>query len=98
MINEISAEDFYRLTQTQELAIIDVREMDEFANGHIQTAKLLPLSTLMQQYTQLNKAQKYYIICRSGNRSGMACQFLSAQGYDVINVLGGMNAWKGVVA
>ena len=36
----------------------------------------------------------YYVICKSGMRSARACQFLAEQGYEVINVLGGMDAFE----
>lgn len=61
---------------------------------------MLPLSELLDRYTELDKAQPYYVICRSGKRSARACQFLEEQGYDVTNVQGGMNAledWKVVI-
>ena len=43
---------------------------------------------------ELDNEQLYYVICKSGMRSARACQFLAEQGYDVINVQGGMTAFE----
>ncbi len=43
---------------------------------------------------ELNKNQEYIIVCRSGGRSARAVQFLESYGFQVINVVGGMLAWK----
>ncbi|AEL10098.1 hypothetical protein SPPN_03290 [Streptococcus pseudopneumoniae IS7493] len=42
----------------------------------------------------MDKDRLHYIICKSGMRSARACQFLSEQGYEVINVQGGMTAFE----
>lgn len=97
MSKTISSEDFYQVEKTQELAIIDVREIDEYASGHIPSAKNLPLSSLESTYSQLNKDIPYYVICHSGRRSELACRFLADKGYNVTNVLGGMISWRGEV-
>ncbi|BBD42208.1 rhodanese-like domain-containing protein [Streptococcus anginosus] len=89
--------EFYKKYQAEKLSIIDVREAYEFASGHVPTAQNLPLSCLEAGYKQLSQQEKYYVICQSGARSAAACQFLSAQGFDVTNVAGGMNIWPGEV-
>ena len=43
---------------------------------------------------ELNNQQLHYVICKSGMRSARACQFLAEQGYDVINVQGGMTSFE----
>lgn len=97
MYQSIGMPEFEQLIKKQAVKIIDVREMDEFASGHISDSVNLPLSTLQQTFSQLPKDTNYYLICHSGGRSNMACQFLAAQGFSVTNVLGGMAAWKGRV-
>ena len=71
--------------------LVDVREVDEFESLRLEGARNLPLSQLADTYEQLDKDQLYYVICKSGMRSARACQFLAEQGYEVINVQGGMN-------
>ena len=43
---------------------------------------------------EIGEKQAHYMVCRSGGRSGKACAFLTEQGFDVINVVGGMLAWE----
>ena len=93
METSISMPEFYKKYQTETLSILDVREDYEFQMGHVPTAKNLPLST----FETGDKQETYYVICQSGTRSAAACQFLSAQGFDVTNVAGGMNIWPGEV-
>ena len=91
-MKEITFNDFYQLYQKKSLSVLDVREVEEFEALHLEGARNFPLSQLADTYDQLDKSQSYYVICKSGKRSARACQFLSEQGYEVINVQGGMDA------
>ena len=94
-MQKISAKDLYDKLQAEELQLIDVREVDEFTAGHISGAQNLPLSTLPENYRELDKQIPYHIICQKGGRSGRACEFLEAKGYQVTNVEGGVEAFTG---
>ena len=76
---------------TKKPQIIDVRETQEFIEGHIPGAKNIPLGTIAD-YTPKGKV---YVICQSGMRSKKAVKFLKKQGHDVVNVRGGMMFWSG---
>ena len=91
-MNEINFNDFYQLYQKVLLSVLDVREVEEFEALHLEGARNFPLSQLADTYEQLDKTQPYYVICKSGIRSVRACQFLAEQGYEVVNVQGGMDA------
>ena len=93
-MKEISFDAFYQLYQNGQLSLLDVREVEEFDTLHLEDALNLPLSQLDDIYDQLDKDQVHYLICKSGMRSARACQFLADQGYDVINVQGGMTAFE----
>lgn len=95
MYQTMGHDEFYQLSKKKNLAILDVREADEFSAGHVPYSKNFPLSHLLQTFSQLDKQTPYYVICRSGNRSATACEFLSRQGFKVTNILGGTSAWKG---
>ena len=98
MKNNISMKDFYEKyanNSSEKLTILDVREIHEYAAGHIPSAENFPLSTLGSDFSKLDKDQKYYVICQAGGRSAKAYDFLDAQGFDVINIEGGMNNWPG---
>ena len=78
--------------------VLDVREPDEFAAGHIPSAQNKPLSALQQDdFSELSKEEKYIIICRSGNRSQTASEILVNEGYEVVNVSAGMSSWTGAI-
>ena len=93
-MKEITFNDFYQLYQKESLSVLDVREVEEFEVLHLEGARNFPLSQLADTYKQLGKDNLYYVICKSGIRSARACQFLAEQGYEVINVLGGMDAFE----
>lgn len=95
MYRSVSMDEFGQKQKRENLNIIDVREADEFAAGHIPGAVSMPLSGLEQEFEPLKKDKEYHVICLSGGRSSMACDFLGNQGYDVVNVMGGMSAWRG---
>lgn len=76
-----------------DVRLIDVREPDEWAAGHVPYAELVPLATVPDHLDRFDAAPTY-VICRSGGRSSAACEFAAAQGLDVVNVVGGMLAWS----
>ncbi len=78
------------------LTVIDVRSADEFArDGHVEGARLLPLPVLAMRAGELPTDTPIVCICRSGNRSGAACDMLAQMGFlHVTNVTGGMLAWQ----
>src|SRR4051812_20559781 len=73
--------------------LIDVREVHEYAAGHVPGAVLVPLATVPSALEQFPADAPTYVICRSGARSYRACEFLAEQGRDVANVEGGTLAW-----
>ncbi|MDI2589428.1 rhodanese-like domain-containing protein [Psychrobacillus sp. NEAU-3TGS] len=77
------------------LNIIDVREVDEVADGKIPGAINIPLGLVEFRMHELDKSNEYIMVCRSGGRSGRATEFLEEQGYNVINMQGGMLSWEG---
>ncbi|MED3378619.1 rhodanese-like domain-containing protein [Bacillus anthracis] len=77
--------------------IVDVREVEEAAEGKIPEACNIPLGLLEFRMHELDKKKEYIIVCRSGGRSARAVQFLEGYGFRVINMVGGMLAWEGKV-
>ncbi|WP_413489025.1 rhodanese-like domain-containing protein [Carnobacterium divergens] len=95
MYQSITMPEFEQLVKQGGVSILDVREPNEFSGGHIKEAILMPLNSIPEQLDQLNKEETYYVICHSGMRSASASAFLAGEDYNVINVMGGMSAWKG---
>jgi len=78
--------------------IVDVREQDEFAEGHIENSYNVPLSQLQnKKFDPLTKEEKYIIICRSGNRSQTASNILIENGFEIVNVEKGITSWPGTL-
>lgn len=78
------------------IVVIDVRENAEFAFNHIPNAISIPLGELENKMNVLNKNDEIYIVCRTGNRSDLAAQKLTENGFNnVINVEQGMSQWSG---
>lgn len=90
-VNEVEKQ----LAAGVKLNIIDVREADEVKEGKIASAIHIPLGLIEFRMHELDKNQEYVMVCRSGNRSGLAERFLEGQGFSVINMLGGMMNWEG---
>ncbi|MBO8170836.1 MAG: sulfurtransferase TusA family protein [Bacillaceae bacterium] len=78
--------------------ILDVREEAEYAFGHIPGAVNYSFGELEQHIDELDKDKEIYVVCRTGNRSDMACQLLSDKGFkNLKNVLPGMSQWNGPI-
>ncbi len=73
--------------------VIDVRQPEEYVNGHVAGAELIPLGDVVAQLDEIPTDQPVYVICQTGVRSLKAVQFLRAQGYDATSVAGGTKAW-----
>lgn len=75
--------------------LLDVREQDEWDAGHAPQAVHIPLGDLPGRLAELPEpADALPVICRSGGRSAQAVAWLTQQGFDVVNVDGGMRAWN----
>ena len=74
--------------------LLDVREQREYDEERISGATLLPLTELTVRYDELPKDREIVAQCRSGKRSAQATDFLRDQGYNVVNMEGGILRWK----
>jgi rhodanese-related sulfurtransferase len=92
--DEIAAEEALR--RLAEFHVIDVRGDREFRGplGRVSGARLVPLPELEARAADLPKGRPLLLVCRSGARSGQACEKLVALGVGpVVNLRGGMIAW-----
>ena len=97
-VREIEADEVKRRLENGEaLTIIDVREDEEWEAGHIPGATHIQLGSLGHRLDELDSSHELIMVCRSGNRSGYATEQLEAIGFQPVNMLGGMLAWKGQV-
>lgn len=73
--------------------LLDVREADEWAAGHAPDAVHIPLGELTERVGELPDADRLLVVCHSGGRSARATAWLVQNGYDAVNVDGGMVDW-----
>ncbi len=74
--------------------VLDVREPDEWAAGHIPDATLLPLGELQARVAEVPRDRQVVVVCRSGNRSAQGRDILLGAGFpSVTSMAGGMNEW-----
>jgi molybdopterin/thiamine biosynthesis adenylyltransferase/rhodanese-related sulfurtransferase len=93
--DEISVEQLHQWRQEQRPhVLVDVREPFEHAATRIEGGQLIPLGQLPLHLGMLPKDQPIVVYCRSGNRSGVAVAMLRAQGFNAVNVVGGILAWQ----
>lgn len=91
---QTSIEVYQRIQEKDDIQIIDVREDDEWESGHIAQAHHIRLSEIPERLEELDRHREIIVVCRSGGRSGRACEYLSQNGYHVTNMQGGMLSWS----
>jgi rhodanese-related sulfurtransferase len=75
--------------------LLDVREPEEFAYGHVPGALNLPQADLATRLAEIPRDRPIMTICQSGMRSLRSAQFLRQQGFArVATVAGGTAAWR----
>lgn len=92
-VPEIDVEELAGRRQRGEGALLDVRQPDEYAEGHVPGAVLVPLDQLPDRLHDVPAGEPLHVICRSGGRSLLAAELLRQHGRDAVNVAGGTMAW-----
>ncbi|MDR1994614.1 rhodanese-like domain-containing protein [Azonexus sp.] len=85
-----------QLINREDATILDVREADEFAGGHLPEARNIPLGKLAERVGELEKFKDRALLvcCAAGVRSGKACAELRKNGFTKMHSLaGGVDAW-----
>jgi rhodanese-related sulfurtransferase len=94
----ITVEDARKL-QTEGVPVIDVREADEYAEGHVVGAPLIPHKSVYERAEEVEqvtggKDEPVMFICKKGQRSAVAAEFAAAAGFTKLyNIEGGTDAW-----
>jgi rhodanese-related sulfurtransferase len=92
---ELSAGELAAMLKAKQAVVIDVREADEFAAGHIPGAVNMPLSVFQPSRLPHSAGKMLVLNCLGGKRSGAALdQCLAAGGAVDTHLAGGFGAWK----
>ena len=100
MYEQITAEDAKKIMDSgEEHIILDTREQDEFDEGHIPGAILIPYTEIENKAIELipDKDKLILVYCRSGRRSKIAAEALSKLGYTNVKEFGGIIDWEGEI-
>jgi rhodanese-related sulfurtransferase len=73
--------------------LLDVREPDEWAAGHVDGATHVPMNEIPARVGQLDESADIVVVCKVGGRSAQVTAWLKRQGYRATNLEGGMLAW-----
>lgn len=74
--------------------VVDVREREEYAQGHVPGAILIPTGEVAVRMNDIPKdAGRVFVICATGNRSRGSADQLESAGYDACSVRGGTMGW-----
>lgn len=94
---EVNPAEATLLINRQDALVIDVREPDEFAAGHLPEARNIPVGKLADRVNEIEKYKDKPVIlcCASGVRSGKACDELKKLGFASLHSLsGGIDSWR----
>lgn len=75
--------------------LLDVRTAEEFSSGTIKGSKNLDIMGrgFTDAISKFDKNNSYFVFCRSGNRSALACGIMAKQGLSAYNLAGGIDTW-----
>ena len=92
----ISSQEAYKVLNDTSFVLLDVRTMPEHLGERIKETPLIPVQELDQRLHELDqyKGKKIIVYCRTGNRSGYATTLLRENGFDALNMTGGIVRWK----
>ena len=92
----VSVEEAVAMHGGDDVAFVDVRRPDEYAEGHIKDAIFIPVDDVLARFEELPTDKKLLFICAMGARSGLACEMAAAMGIDaenLYNIEEGTPAW-----
>ncbi|MEV6770946.1 rhodanese-like domain-containing protein [Nocardia sp. NPDC051030] len=91
---EFDVAEPWAATEPAPALLLDVREDDEWQQGHAPGAVHIPMIDVPARMDELDIDAEVYVICRQGGRSIQVVQYLNQVGFEAVNVTGGMVAWQ----
>jgi rhodanese-related sulfurtransferase len=94
-MKSITVQELHKLMNNKkQIALVDVREKGERVMASIKGSTHVPMMAIPHQLDKFKKDEPIYLLCHSGIRSAQACLYLEQQGFDSINIIGGIHAWS----
>lgn len=95
---DISPDEVREALQAGAVQLVDVRGKEEYAQGHLRGARLMPMGNLEAGSSKLRVDAPVIVYCLSGARSARAAHVLAQKGFtDVRNMKGGIRRWAGEI-
>lgn len=92
------AKQYFSSHKLEEYNLIDVRQPEEYSQGHIPGAQLIPLGELANRIDEIDRKKLTLVYCRSGGRAGNGTALLAQSGFEQVHNIGGIMDWKGLTA
>jgi len=93
-MKSITVKELHKLMNNEQIILVDVREKGERVMASIRGSTHVPMTAIPYQLEIFNKDEPIYLFCHSGVRSAQACLYLEQQGFDSVNIIGGIQAWS----
>ena len=79
----LSKQEFFSKIETPNAILLDVRNADEFQEGHLENAILIPFENpdFISLMSDFDSSANYLVYCRSGNRGVKACMMMRSMGF-----------------
>ena len=96
LVKQWYLEDVKTLPRDGSVTLLDTRTPGEFARGHFDGFRNIPVDELRERLGELEAGKPVYVNCQSGLRSYIACRILAAEGFDCYNFAGGYRFYDAV--
>ncbi len=96
IVKQFHTEDVSALPQDGSVTLLDTRTAEEYAGGHIEGFRNIPVDELRERLGEIESGKPVYVICQSGLRSYIACRILAGHGYETYNFAGGFRFYDAV--
>ena len=96
VVKQFHIEDVNALPHDGSATLLDARTPQEYAGGHIEGFRNIPVDELRERLDEIEKGKPVYVICQSGLRSYIACRILAGYGYEAYNFAGGFRFYDAV--
>ncbi len=96
VVRQFRLEDVEALPRDGSVTLLDARTPQEYAGGHIEDFRNVPVDELRDRLDEIEPGKPVYVICQSGLRSYIACRILAGHGYETYNFSGGFRFYDAV--